>query len=68
MARGQSLQRQLWLEFIEQEDWEALWEGFPESARTQVTRQSARLMAQMLAERVGKGALEKEAGDEPSDE
>ncbi len=62
------MQKQQWLEFIEQEDLEALWEGFPEPARTQVTQRYARLMAQMLAARVGKATLEKEAGDESSDE
>ncbi len=54
------MQKQQWLEFIEQEDLEALWEGFPEPARTQVTQRYARLMAQMLAARVGKATLEKE--------
>jgi hypothetical protein len=62
------MQKQLWLEFIEQEDLDALWEGFPEQARTQVTQRYARLMAQMLAARVSQATLEKEVGDEPGDE
>jgi len=59
--------KQLWLEFIEQENIEALWEGFPEQARTQVTQQYAQLMAQRLAARVQQGKSAKEVGDEPSD-
>ena len=35
----------LWIEFIEQEDWEGLWAGFPEQARSEVTELYARLMA-----------------------
>ena len=61
------MHKQLWLEFIEQEDREALWEGFPEAARTEVTQQYARLMAQILAAHVGQAKGEKEARDEPSD-
>ncbi len=62
------MHKQLWLEFIEQEGLEALWEGFPEKAREEVTELYARLMAQSLAAHVGKATLEKEACDEPSDE
>jgi len=61
------MQKQLWLEFIEQENIEALWEGFPETARTQVTQQVARLMAQRLAARVQQAKGAKEVGDEPSE-
>lgn len=61
------MQKQLWLEFIEQDDLEALWEGFPETAQTEVTRQYARLMAKRLAAQVGKATLEKGVGDESSD-
>jgi hypothetical protein len=59
--------KQLWLELIEQEDIEALWEGFPEEARREVTQQVARLMAQKLAARVQQGKGAKEVGDEPSE-
>ena len=59
--------QQLWLEFIEQENIEALWESIPEQARSQVTQQYARLMAQQLAARVQQGKSTKEVGDEPSD-
>ncbi len=56
------MDKQLWLEFIEQESLEALWEGFPEQAREEVTQRYARLMAQMLAGRLER--LEKEPSDE----
>ncbi|MFL7811534.1 MAG: hypothetical protein AB8I80_23040 [Anaerolineae bacterium] len=56
--------KQLWLELIEQENLEALWEGFPEEARSEVTQQYARLMAQILAARVRRGKSAKEVGDE----
>ncbi|MCA1674162.1 MAG: hypothetical protein LC799_18870 [Actinobacteria bacterium] len=46
------MHKQMWLEFIEREGLEALWVGFPEQARNEVTELYARLMAQMLAERV----------------
>ena len=46
------MRKQMWLEFIEQEGLEALWAGFPEQARSEVTELYARLMAQILAERV----------------
>jgi len=59
--------KQLWLEFIEQEGLEALWEGFPETARREVTELYARLMAQRLAARVQQAKGAKEVGDEPSD-
>ena len=58
---------QLWLELIEQENIEALWEGFPEQARTHITQHYARLMAQRLAARLQQGKSAKEAGDEPSE-
>ena len=56
--------KQLWLELIEQESIEALWEGFPEQARTHITQHYARLMAQILAARVRRGKSAKEVGDE----
>ena len=56
--------KQLWLDLIEQENLEALWEGFPEEARSEVTQQYARLMAQILAARVRRGKSAKEVGDE----
>jgi hypothetical protein len=59
--------KQLWLEFIEQDHVEALWEGFPEKARSEVTQQYARLIAQRLAARVQQGKGAKEVGDEPSE-
>jgi len=62
------MQEQLWLGFIEQEELEALWEGFPEQARREVTELYARLMAQRLAAHMAKATLEKEACDEPSEE
>jgi hypothetical protein len=46
------MHKQMWLEFIEQEGLEELWAGFPEQARCEVTEFYARLMAQILAERV----------------
>jgi len=46
------MHKQMWLEFIEREGLEALWAGFPEEARSEVTELYARLMAQILAERV----------------
>ena len=46
------MHKQMWLEFIEREGLEALWAGFPEQARSEVTELYVRLMAQMLAERV----------------
>jgi hypothetical protein len=61
------MHKQLWLEFIEQAGVEALWEGFPEKARREVTEHYARLMAQRLAARRGQARTEKEGGDEPSD-
>ena len=57
--------KQLWLELIEQENVEALWEGFPEKVRSEVTQQYARLMAQRLAARVQQAKGAKEVGDEP---
>ena len=66
-TKGTAMPKQLWLEFIEQEDIEALWEGFPEQARPEVTQQYARLMAQRLAARVQQGKGAKEVGDEPSE-
>jgi hypothetical protein len=59
--------KQLWLDLIEQENLEALWEGFPEEARSEVTQQYARLMAQILAARVQRGKSAKEVGDEPGE-
>ena len=59
--------KQLWLELIGQENIEALWEGFPEQARTEVTQQVARLMAQRLAACVQQGKGAKEVGDEPNE-
>jgi len=61
------MQKQLWLELIEQENIEALWEGFPEKARTEVAQQYARLMAQRLAAQVHQAKGTKEVGDEPSE-
>ncbi len=58
------MQKQLRLALIEQEDIEALWEGFPDQARREVTQQYARLMAQRLAARVQQA---KEVGDEPGE-
>ena len=46
------MRKQMWLEFIEQEGLEGLWAEFPEQARSEVTELYARLMAQILAERV----------------
>lgn len=45
------MRKQMWLEFIEQEGLEGLWAGFPEQV-SEVTELYARLMAQILAERV----------------
>jgi hypothetical protein len=46
------MRKQMWLEFIEREGLETLWADFPEQARSEVTELYARLMAQILAERV----------------
>ncbi len=32
------MHKQMWLEFIEQEDWEGLWAGFPEQGRSRSDR------------------------------
>ena len=40
------------LAFLETECLEALWEQFPESARREVTRHYARLMARASVERI----------------
>ncbi len=61
------MQKQLWRDLIEQEDIEALWEGFPDQARRQLTQQYARLMAQRLAARVQQAKAAKEVGDEPGE-
>lgn len=59
--------KQLWLELIEREDVEALWEAFPQAARRELTQQMARLMARQLAARVQQGKGATEVGDEPSE-
>jgi hypothetical protein len=46
------MRKQMWIEFIEQERLERLWAGFPEQARREVTELYARVMAQILTERV----------------
>jgi len=51
------MRKQLWLECIAQEALEKLWEGFPETARKEVTERYARLMAQWLAARVQRGEV-----------
>ena len=61
------MQKQLWRDLIEQEDIEALWEGFPDQARRQLTQQYAWLMAQRLAARVQQAKAAKEVGDEPGE-
>ena len=58
------MHKQMWLEFIEREGLEALWAGFPEEARSEVTELYARLMAQILAERVRGVYSAKEVCDE----
>lgn len=63
-TKGTVMPKQLLLELIESEDIEALWEGFPEEARKEVTQQYARLMVQRLAARVQQGKDAKEVGDE----
>ena len=60
------MHKQLWLECIEQEDAERLWDRFPEQAREEVTQQYARLMAQWLVRRVQQAKRTQEVGDEPS--
>jgi hypothetical protein len=60
------MHKQLWLECIEQEDAERLWERFPEQARAELTQQYARLMAQWLVRRVQQAKGMQEVGDEPS--
>lgn len=60
------MHRQLWLECIEQEDAQRLWERFPEQARAEVTQQYARLMVQWLVKLVQQAKRVPEVGDEPS--
>jgi hypothetical protein len=63
------MHKPLRLEFIDQGGLEALWEGFPEPARREVTALYARLLAQSLAAHVAKAMLDRqEACDEPDDE
>ena len=57
--------RQKCLEFLEPQRWEALWTGFPEQARAEVTRQCARLMARVSVQRIRALRTQQEADHEP---
>lgn len=57
------MHRQRWLEFVQQELLETLWDQFPEEARRQSTEHYARLLVRMLAKR-----LEEQRSKEPTDE
>lgn len=56
--------KQRWLEFIETERLERLWEAFPEPARRDVTQHYARLMARKTVQRIQALKKKQEAGDE----
>ena len=57
------------LAFLEAECLEALWEQFPEPARSEVTQHYARLMARASVEQIRalKTNKKREVGDESSD-
>jgi len=63
------MDKQRWLDFVQQELLEALWERFPEEARGEATRHYARLMARMLAGRVhfARHGHTQEESDDPRD-
>ena len=56
--------KQKWLEFIESERLEELWEDFPEAARCEVTQHYARMMARKTVQRIRELRKKREAGDE----
>lgn len=56
--------QQWWLDFVQQELLEALWDRFPEESRREVTDHYARLMARMLAGRVQSQRPEQEQSNE----
>jgi len=56
--------KQKWLEFIESERLEELWEELPEAARREVTQHYARLMARKTVQRIRALKTKQEAGDE----
>ena len=58
------MSKQRWLDFVQQEFLEAVWDRFPEEARREVTEHYARLMARMLAERVQTQRHEQEESHE----
>ena len=62
--------KQRGLAFLETECLETLWEQFPESARCEVTKHYARLMARASVERIRAlrtNQKNREVGDESSD-
>ena len=56
--------KQRWLDFVQQELLEALWDRFPEEVRREVGEHYGRLMARMLAERVHTKGRSKEESNE----
>jgi len=56
--------KQKWLKLFDPESLETLWEAFPESARREVTRQYARLMARTSVQRIRALRKKREADDE----
>lgn len=59
--------KQKWLEFLERQSLEELWEQFPEPARRDVTHHYARLMARASVRRIRALRKHREVGDEPND-
>ena len=59
--------RQTVLQFLEEEELEALWEALPEQARREVTQHYARLMAGASVRRIRALRTDRETGDESSD-
>ncbi len=57
---------QRWLAFVEQESLEALWEGFPEEARRELTQQVAQLLTRMRRAPRSEPEPTQEACDEPN--
>jgi hypothetical protein len=65
-AQEISMFKQRYLDlFDEEEGLERLWEGFPETARAEVTAHYARLMAQRAVPRVRTLRKPEEVDDEP---
>ena len=59
------MHRQRWLDFVQEERLDALWDQFPEPARNEAKKHYSRLMARMLIKRL-EAKRAKEARDESS--